>query len=136
MTHGLPEVRIRKPYDDIKLFRRGIKPVLRGTALIISDRKACLWTAGFTPRLNTYPGWSVPKPLDIEICNGETNIETVLKDIMRLTKLNYNNCSFADGLPITLKFASKIGDILTTLPMESAQDEEEDRKPLPFWHYI
>lgn len=129
-------VRIRRLYNGIKLFRRESKPVLRGTALRVSDRKAWLWTTGFTPRLNTYPGWNVPNPLDVEICNGQADIETVLKDIMRLTKLNYNNCSFGDGLPITLKFASKIGDILTTLPTESMQDEEESRKPLPFWHYI
>lgn len=129
-------VRIRKVYNGIKLFRRGTRPVLRGTALKISDSKAFLWTTGFTPRLNTYPGWNVPNPLDIEVCNGEANIDTVLKDIMRLTKLNYNNCTFADGLPITLKFASKVGDILTTLPSESDQDREENQKPLPFWHYI
>lgn len=129
-------VRIRKVYNGVKLFRRGTKPVLRGTAWPLSPRKAYLWTTGFTPRLNTYPGWNVPNPLDIEICNGEAHIETVLKDILRLTKLNYNNCTFADGLPITLKFASKVGDILTTLPMDGEQDDEEDQKPLPFWHYI
>lgn len=129
-------VRIRRVYNSIKLFRRGTRPVLRGTALKSSERKAYLWTTGFTPRLNTYPGWNVPNPLDIEVCNGDADIDTVLKDIMRLTKLNYNNCTFADGLPITLKFASKVGDILTTLPSEEDQDEEEDQKPLPFWHYI
>ena len=94
-------------------------------------------TAGFTPRLNTYPGWNVPNPLDIELCHGDAKIETVLRDIMRLTKLNYNSCNFADGLPITLKFASKVGDILTTLPLEEGGDEEDrNPKPLPFWHYI
>ena len=136
-------VRISKVNNGIKLFRRDEKPVMRGTALKVSDTKAYLWTTGFTPRLNTYPGWNVPNPLDIEICNADEDvkIETVLQDIMRLTKLNYNNCTFADGLPITLKFASKVGDILTTLPLEErngGKDKEdvEDDTPLPFWHYI
>ena len=130
-------VRIRKLYNDVKLFRRETRPVLRGTALKLSDRKALLWTSGFAPRLNTYPGWNVPNPLDIEICNGEADIETVLRDIMRLTKLNYNSCNFADGLPITLKFASKVGDILTTLPFDDDGGQDSDNpKPLPFWHYI
>jgi hypothetical protein len=131
-------VRIRRVYNGVKLFTRGTKPVPRGAAWKLSEHKAYLWTSGFTPRLNTYPGWNVPNPLDIEICNGSADIETVLKDVMRLTKLNYNNCAFADGLPITLKFASKVGDILTTLPMgpDTEDDEEEDQKPLPFWHYI
>jgi len=131
-------IRISKVNNGIKLFRRADKPILRGTALKISEQKVYLWTTGFTPRLNTYPGWNVPNPLDIEICNddGTAQIDTVLRDIMRLTKLNYNNCAFADGLPITLKFASKVGDILTTMPQERDDGTEEDDKPLPFWHYI
>lgn len=76
----------------------------------------------------------MPNPLDIEICGGAGDLDTVLKDVMRLTKLNYNNCVFADGLPITLKFAGKVGDILTTLPFD--RDYREDERPLPFWHYI
>ena len=41
--------------------------------------------------------------------------------------------------PITLKFAGKVGDILTTLPPEGKDgedDRQEEYKPLPFWHYI
>ena len=37
----------------------------------------------------------------------------VLKDILALTKLNYNACIYADGEPVTLRFADKIGEILT-----------------------
>ena len=78
--------------------------------------------------------------MDIEICNGEADIKTVLQDILRLSKLNYNSCKFGDGYPITLKFAGKVGDILTTLPPEEGESDEgedgEDYTPLPFWHYI
>lgn len=70
---------------------------MRCAALVHSSKKAFLFTAGFVPRLNTYPGWNVPNPLDIEICNGEAEIKTVLEDILRLSKLNYNSCKFADG---------------------------------------
>jgi len=60
-------------------------------------------------------------------------------NILRLSKLNYNSCKFADGYPITLKFASKVGDILTTLPPgegEAEGDDADEYTPLPFWHYI
>jgi len=40
------------------------------------------------------------------------NIEVVLNDVLRLTKLNYNCCRFADGMPVTLKFADAVGEIL------------------------
>lgn len=130
-------IRIRRTFGGLKLYTRGKGAVMRGTAVVTSDKKAFLFTTGFTSRLNTYPGWNAPNPLDIEICNGEADIETVLADIMRLSKLNYNSCKFGDGFPITLKFASKIGDILTTPPPDPSQGEgAEEYQPLPFWHYI
>ncbi|WP_128931675.1 argonaute/piwi family protein [Bradyrhizobium zhanjiangense] len=131
-------VRIRRVYGGLKLFTRGKSPVMRGAALLASDTKAYLFATGFVPRLNTYPGWNVPNPLEVEICNGDADIMTVLQDILRLSKLNYNSCKFSDGYPITLKFAGRIGDILTTLPPEAdeATDDSDAYTPLPFWHYV
>ena len=66
----------------------------------------------------------------IEICQGEADLLTVLKDILALTKLNYNSCKYADGEPITIRFADKIGEILVAAPIE------KDRAPLAFKFYI
>jgi hypothetical protein len=103
--------------------------VLRGIARIRSERSAHLWTKGWTPRLQTYPGREVPNALVVEINRGEAPVELVLRDILALTKLNYNTCIFGDGVPITLKFADAIGEILTAGPIK-------DIPPLPFSHYI
>jgi hypothetical protein len=84
---------------------------------------------GYTPRLRTYPGREVPNPLLIDVCRGRADIEIVLNDIRALTKLNYNACVFADGVPVTLKFADAVGEILTAGPIK-------DVPPLPFKHYI
>jgi len=48
---------------------------------------------------------------------------------MALTKLNYNACLFADGSPITLKFANAVGEVLTAGPLPSGG------APLPFMYY-
>jgi hypothetical protein len=56
------------------------------------------------------------------------NIRNVLADIMGLTKINYNACNYNDGLPVTIRFANKVGDVLT---MGSAHDAE--RQPLKFY---
>ena len=101
-------VRIQRVNGGLKLFTKGNGAIMRGAALIHSHEKAFLFTTGFVPRLNTYPGRNVPNPLDIEICNGNADIRTVLEDVLRLSKLNYNSCKFADGYPITLKFVGKI----------------------------
>ena len=110
-------VQIRRQ-NEIKLFRYGKKPVLRGTAIIVSDRMAYLWTVGFTPRLETYPGREVPNPITVDIVRGNADLETVLADLMALTKLNFNSAIFSDGLPVTLRFADLVGEILTAGPTD------------------
>lgn len=121
-------IRIRRQ-NELKLFRYGSRPVLRGTAILASDRRAYLWTTGFTPRLNTYPGREVPNPITVDIVQGEADIRQVLTDLMALTKLNFNNAGFADGLPVTLRFADLTGEILTAGPTDATA-------PLPFRFYI
>jgi len=111
-------VRIRKA-NWFRLYRHDSEmPILRGLTLINSNTEAFLATKGFTPRLQTYPGLEVPVPLFVDVCRGETEIKVVLQDIMGLTKLNYNSCRHSDGLPVTLKFADAVGEILVSGPIE------------------
>ncbi len=124
-------VRIRPTGGNIKLFRSGDYPVMRGTAIIINEQNAYLWTNGFIPSLNTYIGPETPNPLFVTVLRSTgklPNIKTVLKDIMGLTKINYNACKYSDGLPVTVRFADKVGEILT---MGSAKDSE--KQPLKFY---
>lgn len=127
-TTNLVGVRLR-PDSDLKLYRKGKHTVLRGLAYVRDERTAYLWTKGFTPRLQTYPGREVPKPLLVDVCRGGADILTVLNDILALTKLNYNTCIFSDGMPVTLRFANAVGEILTAGPLEKIP-------PLPFKYYI
>jgi hypothetical protein len=107
-----------RQYNDLKLFR-DVKEkssnygILRGTALIVDENEAFLFTNGYVPRLKTATSLEVPNPLRISIYRGNVDIKTVLTDIMGLTKLNYNACIYGDGLPVTLKFSDNIGNILT-----------------------
>ncbi len=123
-------VQIQEDFS-LKLFRPEKNPVLRGTALSVDDRLAYLWTRGLVPRLRTYVGRETPNPLCIKICRGDPDMPTVLRDILGLTKLNYNACRFSDGEPVTLKFADAVGEILTAGPVF-----REDIPPLPFKHYV
>jgi hypothetical protein len=115
--------------QEMKLFRPGSTPVLRGSTYRLSGKRALLWTSGFIHQLSTYPGREVPNPLLIEICRGEANLDVVLTDVMGLTKVNFNACLFSDGLPVTLRFADAVGEILTAAPFFEGP-------PLPFRHYI
>ncbi|MCL4529057.1 MAG: hypothetical protein M1282_06560 [Chloroflexi bacterium] len=125
---NLVGVKIRNEVD-LKIYRKGDMPILRGQAYIRDSRSAYLWTRGYIPRLKTYIGREVPNPLAIEVCRGEAAIDVVLQDILSLTKLNYNACMFADGLPVTLRFANAVGEILTAGPLGTVP-------PLSFKYYI
>jgi hypothetical protein len=127
-TTRLVGVQIRD-MADVKLFRYGANAVLRGTAVVTSANSGYLWTRGYIPRLRTYPGREVPNPLTVEIRQGAADIEQVMKDVMSLTKLNFNGAEYCDGLPVTLRFADLVGEILTAGPITP-------HAPLPFKFYI
>lgn len=121
-------VQISDAWDQLKLFRPGEYPVIRGTALLTHRRSAFLWTSGFVPRLDTYLGPDTPNPLQVSIRRGEADIDVVLADILALTKINFNTCLFSDRKPVTIRFADAIGDILVAAPIGS-----EPRLPFKFY---
>ena len=123
-------VRIRQS-KDLKLFADGTMPVMRGTAYAASDTRAYLWTMGYVPRLDTYPGWEVPNPIAIDVLHGKAPLDVVLTDVMALTKLNYNSAEYGAALPVTLGFADAVGEILMAAP-----EDGPPIPPLPFRYYI
>jgi len=127
-TTNLVGVQITDAYDDLKLFRPGSYPVIRGSALLTSDRSAYLWTSGYAARLDTYMGPETPNPLLIKIVRGDADLSTVLRDILRLTKINFNSCLHNDRLPVTIRFANAVGDVLISAPIDS-----EPRLPFKFY---
>jgi hypothetical protein len=87
--------------------------IMRGLAYVLNETEAYLYTRGFIPRLNTASSLEIPNPLSVRISRGKADINVVLKDVLALTKLNYNACIYGDGLPVTLRFSDNIGSILT-----------------------
>lgn len=124
---NLVGVQISKP-KDMKLFRPGAYPVIRGTALNVEAQASFLWTNGYVPRLDTYMGSETPNPIRVSVVRGNCPIDTVLNDILRLTKINFNACSFSSGMPMTIKFAEAVGNVLGAAPSTEPR--------LPFMFYI
>lgn len=125
---NLVGIRIRNE-NTFKLYRYSDFPILRCSALLKNSHSAFLWTKGFIPRIQSILGLETPNPLSVQIIKGNADIETVCKDILSLTKLNYNSCIFCDGQPVTLKFSDTIGEILTAGPSDKLEI-------LPFMYYI
>ncbi|NQE06168.1 hypothetical protein C5S32_09895 [ANME-1 cluster archaeon GoMg1] len=122
-------VRVKKERNDLRLYRPGKMPVIRGSFIKWNDEIGYLWGTGFKPRLETYDGWEVPIPLKIIVQYGETPVEQVALDIYSLTKLNYNACKLGDSEPVTIMFSDDVGEILVSNP------KVKERKP-QFKFYI
>ena len=101
---------------DIKLIRWGTNPPIRGTMVRLPDRSVLLYTSGYIPYLGVYPGLRVPSPLEILEHHGESQINTICKEILSLTKLNWNSAKFCTKAPITIGFARKVGEIMREAP--------------------
>lgn len=128
---NLVAVQIVDLKNDLKMFRPGAYPIIRGSALKVSDTSAYFWTSGYVPRLDTYMGPETPNPILIRILRGMCSLDTVLIDILGLTKINFNTCLYNDRLPVTIRFANEVGDVLISAPLdgEPRQDanfEERD----------
>lgn len=121
----LVAIRVRQDRGGMRLYRhdehpeaaqRGKHPVQRGVFWQRTARHGLLYTNGFKPRMATYDGFEVPVPLSISIQHGDGDILQVAKDILGLTKLNYNSCQLGEGRPITVKYSDRVGEILLANP--------------------
>jgi hypothetical protein len=99
-----------------RFMRLGYEPPLRGTVISLEAHRHVVFTSGYIPHLRTYPGHRIPNPMEIVEHHGDSSVETLCREIMALTKLNWNSCAFASLEPITIQFARTIGRILTEIP--------------------
>jgi hypothetical protein len=100
----------------IRLFREGLYPPARGTYFSLAGERHFVYTMGYIPYLETYPGSYVPEPWEIDEHHGGTSPKELLREVLALTKMNVNNCSYADGMPITLSFSHKVGEVMKHIP--------------------
>lgn len=99
------------PNSNVRLVRAGKYPPLRGTSFTVGD-VSYLYTNGYLPSLAAYPHGHVPSPLQIADHVGDTSRKQLLREIMILTKMNWNSADMSGLMPITLKFSRLVGDIL------------------------
>ena len=100
----------------IQFYRPGKYPPLRGTYVKFSTDNLLLYTTGYISFLRTYPGARSPQPLEILEHHGDSAWDVILKEILALTKMNWNTADFACSHQITLAFSKRVGQILAELP--------------------
>ncbi|WP_368496879.1 hypothetical protein [Herbiconiux sp. A18JL235] len=103
-------------HDSVRLFRQGEQPPLRGTLLSLDDNRHVLYTRGSVPLYKSYPGMYVPSALPFRPADVESSADEIATELLMLTKMNWNATQLDGRLPITLRTADSIGDILKHLP--------------------
>lgn len=102
-------------HSGINFMRVGQFPPLRGSIIYLGNDHFLLYSSGYTSQIRTYPGHSIPTPLKIKH-EGDSTSQEIAKDILGLTKLDWNTASFSTSIPITIKFATEVGKVLSELP--------------------
>jgi hypothetical protein len=100
----------------MRLFREGTYPPLRGTWVGVDDQIGLIYLRGSVDFFATYPGMYVPRPLEYVRACGETTLRELAREMLCLSKLNWNNTQFDGGEPITVRAARRVGDILKNIP--------------------
>jgi hypothetical protein len=108
-----------------RLIRRGTQEPWRGTLCTVGD-ETYLFTSGYVPWWEEYPGPHIPAPLEIGSC-GQTDIRQRASEILALTKMNWNSTEGIGRHPITISFARKVGLLMTEL--------SDNQAPNPSYRY-
>ena len=96
----------------VKVLRDGNYPVLRGTFVNLGG-KGLLYSNGSIPYYATYPGLYDPRPLLLcphEVC--DSTVSQIAEEVFSLTKVNWNSTQMNQRLPIPIRAARKVGEVL------------------------
>jgi len=101
-----------------RLYRGNRYPPLRGTFLDVGGKMFILYTKGSVDFYTAYPGLYIPLPLGFRCDQTCDTPEFISKEILGLTKMNWNNSQFDGSEPITLRASRQVGNILKYLGPE------------------
>jgi hypothetical protein len=101
--------------SSVRLLRDGAYPPFRGMHVELDRESHILYTRGFVPYYRTYTGKYIPQPLEVRIVEADESPDIICREILALTKMNWNNTQFDQKYPITIGCARRVGEILKYL---------------------
>ena len=99
-----------------RVLRAGDSPMVRGTAMLFDGKSGIVYLKGTVPYFKVYPGAYIPRALEFVCEDGESGASEIARELVGLSKLNFNNTQFDSGDPITVRAARRVGDILKHVP--------------------
>jgi hypothetical protein len=95
-----------------RLYRAGVYPPLRGTMAALDDTEMLLYTRGSVDFFETYPGKYVPVPLRLRCDDIDQTQMFLAREVLALTKMNWNNTQFDGAEPVTLRASRQCSAVL------------------------
>lgn len=107
----------------------GMYPLLRGSYLPIARYETLIWTQGDVPEVaqgdHFYKeGKGIPAPLKLRRWAGHGGWEESCRDVLGLSKMDFNSDALYNRLPVTLGFAHTLAKVVKRMP-------RIDSRPLP-----
>jgi hypothetical protein len=99
-----------------RILRAGESPMVRGTAMLFDEKSGIVYLKGAVPYFQVYPGAYIPRAIEFIREEGETHASELARELIGLSKLNFNNTQFDTGDPVTVRAARRVGDILKHAP--------------------
>jgi hypothetical protein len=104
-------------------------PCARGTYLPLGTRELLLWTQGNAPKATGgrdfyKEGKGVPQPIVLKRFAGHGDWSEPTRGVLGLSKMNWNNDSLYDRLPVTLSYASILARTIKRMPTIQARPYE------------
>lgn len=112
----------------LRLFRDGAYPPYRGTMVEVDENRHILYTRGSVYYYRTYPGLYIPHPIELRIVRSDESPTFIAREVIGLTKMNWNNTQFDGKYPVTLGCARKVGEVMKYL--------ENDRPQIRYGFYM
>lgn len=105
--------------EGLRLFRpSAAAPPLRGTHVQLSTTESVLYTQGSVDFYKTYPGMYIPQPVGLRHVAPTQSLETLATEVLALTKMNWNQTRLDGKLPVTLRTAKQVKQVLRFMPVD------------------
>ena len=118
---GWRGVRIDRARSGSKQGSAAPYPVSRGTVIPLGPREALIWTHGDVRNISRKGSYfkgstSTPHPLRLIRHAGHGPWDDTARAVLGLTKMNWNNDSLYDFLPVTMRYASVLARVVKRMP--------------------
>lgn len=98
-------------------------PVLRGSSFQLGPQETLLWTQGNLPEVTETgradyfkEGKGVPEPLLLTRYAGFGPTDDLCREVLALTKMDWNNDGPYDRIPVTLSYAQILASVVKRMP--------------------